>query len=569
MGANHRFADAFLDEVRDRTDLVELVGQHVKLKKGGKDFVGLCPFHTEKSPSFTVSPVKQFYHCFGCGAHGNVFDFLTEYSGYDFVSAVQELALRAGISVPERSAPTARALAEEARTARIGEALQQAQRTYFGNLRSCPGAISYMKGRGLTKATVIQFGLGYAGEGHVRDWNEVAIDVLERAGLVAVDDDTGAFHERFRRRLMFPIWNERSELIGFGGRVLDDRQPKYLNSPETEVFRKGEELYGLNFAKQSIRQGRLAVVVEGYMDVVMLHQHGDARAVASLGTSLTEDQLRRLYRMADHVVFCFDGDKAGRAAADRAARVAIGITPDGKTASFLTLPGDHDPDSFVREHGIDAWRTLAEREAMPLSRKLIEMLLRGRDLEIAEQRAAFARDGIETLAVIGHAPIFRAALQCELERIAQMALSVPEIPEARSSRRADPATHFLAQPQGDVGLMPASNRSAFYRRYALLLALDRDAGADIPYQLLDDFSELVSAWFACAATDHRERMEAAGRIVDPALRAVVVEAIESSRKRANMLVGDALAREVGALVQTISGELAQRARAEEAAALFR
>ncbi|MEX3555151.1 MAG: DNA primase [Burkholderia gladioli] len=569
MSANHRFADAFLDEVRERSDIVEIIGQHVKLKKGGKDYVGLCPFHAEKSPSFTVSTVKQFYHCFGCGAHGNVFGFLTEHSGYDFVSAVQELAMRAGLSVPERSAPTAHALADEARIARVGEALQRAQKTYFGNLRNCPGAIEYMKRRGLTKATVVQFGLGYADDGHARDWNGVGIEVLERAGLVTVDDETGACHERFRRRLMFPIWNERGELIGFGGRVLDDRQPKYLNSPETEVFRKGEELYGLNFAKQSIRQARVAVVVEGYMDVVMLHQHGDARAVASLGTSLTEGQLRRLYRMADHVVFCFDGDKAGRAAADRAARVAIGITPDGKTASFLTLPGDHDPDSFVREQGIDAWRAFAEQEAMPLSQKLIEMLLRGRDLEIAEHRAAFARDGIETLAVIGHAPVFRAALQSELERFARMALSIPVALDERPKRRTDASTQTLAQSSSDVDLLPAGNRESFYRRYALLLALDREAGAEVPYQLLDDFSELVSGWFACATTDHRERIEAAERIVDPALRAVVVEAIQSSRRRSSMLVGDALTREIGALVQTISGELAQRARAEEAAALFR
>ncbi|MBR8426266.1 DNA primase [Burkholderia cenocepacia] len=567
MGENHRFPEAFLDEVRERTDIVELVGQHVKLKKAGKDFVGLCPFHAEKSPSFTVSAVKQFYHCFGCGAHGNVMSFLAEYSGYDFVSAVQELAMRAGLSLPERAAPGPHALAEEARAARISDALRRAQKTFFGNLRNCPDAINYMKGRGLTKATVLQFGLGYALEGHA--WNGITIDILERAGLVSVDDQNGEHHERFRRRLMFPIWNERSELIGFGGRVLDDRQPKYLNSPETEVFRKGEELYGLNFAKQSIRQGRLAVVVEGYMDVVMLHQHGDPRTVASLGTSLTENQLRRLYRMADHVVFCFDGDKAGRAAADRAARVAIGITPDGKTASFLTLPADHDPDSFVREHGIEEWRGLVEREAMPLSRKLIEMLLRGRDLEIAEHRAAFARDGIETLTMVEHAPIFRAALQSELERIAQMALSVTGAPDARPRRRADAATDFRTQSQSDVGLLAVSNRIAFYRSYALLLALDRDAGSEIPYQLLDDFSELVSGWFACAATDHQGRMEAAERIVDPALRAVVVEAIQSSRKRESMLVGDALAREIGALVQTISGELAQRARAEEAAALFR
>ncbi|KVV07417.1 DNA primase [Burkholderia ubonensis] len=569
MGASHRFADAFVDEVRYRSDIVELVGQHVKLKKGGKDYIGLCPFHAEKSPSFTVSPVKQFYHCFGCGAHGSAFDFLTDYSGYSFVGAVEELAARAGMQLPERQAPAAHAVAVAARNAGISDVLERARKFYLWNLRNYPAAIDYLKQRGLLKATVVQFGLGYADQSVSRGLQDVTVSALERAGLVTVDDETGTYRDRFRRRLMFPIWNERGDMIGFGGRVLDDRQPKYLNSPETELFRKGEELYGLNFAKPAIRQGRVAVVVEGYMDVVMLHQHGDVRAVAALGTSLTEDQLRRLYRMADHVVFCFDGDKAGRSAADRAARVAIGITPDGKTASFLTLPGEHDPDSFVRQHGVDAWRSFVEQEAIPLSQKVIEIMLRDRDLKIAEHRAAFARDGIETLAAIVHAPTFRAALQSELEILAQMALSVPEKLEQASSRHATLAARTRAQSGSDASLMPDLGREAFYRRYALLLALDCEAGAEIPHQLLDDFSELVSGWFACAPTSARERIDAAARIVEPALRGVVGEAIRSGEQRVTMLASDALAREVAALVKTISGELVQRARVEEAAALFR
>ncbi|MBN3729417.1 DNA primase [Burkholderia sp. Tr-20390] len=569
MGANHRFDDAFLDEVRDRTDLVEFVGQHVKLKKAGKDYIGLCPFHAEKSPSFTVSPVKQFYHCFGCGAHGNVFSFLTEHSGYDFVGAVEELASRVGMSLPERARLAARDVEVVARQDGIGATLERARKFYLWNLRNYPAAIDYMKRRGLQKATVVQFGLGYADESIWRKLGDVSVGALEQAGLMTVDGDSGVYRDRFRERLMFPIWNERSSMIGFGGRVLDDRQPKYLNSPETEVFRKGEELYGLNFARPSIRQSRVAVVVEGYMDVVMLHQHGDTRVVASLGTSLTEDQLRKLYRMADHVVFCFDGDKAGRAAADRAARVAIGIAADGKTASFLTLPGEHDPDSFVREHGVDEWRALVDVKAQPLSEKVIAMMTHGRDLRVAEHRAAFARDGIETLAAIGHAPMFRAALQAELERLAQMALVVPDKSSAETPYRASLVSQIGAQAGRGGELMPDLAREAFYRRYALLLALDSEAGAEIPHQLLDDFSELISGWFACASTDVRERVETAARIVEPALRAVVVEAVRNSNRRVTMLAADALEREVAALVQTIGGELVQRARVEEAAALFR
>ncbi|CAE6822641.1 DNA primase [Paraburkholderia domus] len=571
----NRFDDTFLSDVRERSDIVELVGRHVKLKKAGKDYTALCPFHTEKSPSFTVSAIKQFYHCFGCGAHGSVFSFLMEHGGLTFVEAVEELAHSAGIRVPERVAPSPLEQAEQSRRSAMVEVLTRAATLFHQNLRATPDAVIYLKSRGFKVETILQFGIGYASQGIVTAIGAAPLDLLKDVGLVVVNDDTGECRDKFRQRIMFPIRNERGDVIGFGGRVLDAREPKYLNSPESVLFHKGEELFGLHLAKQPIRQGRIAVVVEGYMDVAMLWQHGEPRAVAALGTSLTADQLGRLYRLCDHVVFCFDGDKAGQKASDRAAHVALGQMVDGKTASFVTLPGDHDPDSYLREYGIEAWRDYVENQALPLSGKLIEMLKRNRDLAVPEDRAAFARDGVETLQTILHAPTFRDALKTEIERLASMNLRLRA--QTSGATRPDrgvqlegsgPATGTVAV--GSVaGPQPTSGRDVFYRRYGLLMALDVEAGKDIPAALLDEFSELIAGWFACAAGEAQTRQESAQRIRDAALRAVVQDALRRCTERTAMLDAEALSRDVDALVVSISGELAQRALAQQAAELFR
>ncbi|MCX7814844.1 MAG: DNA primase [Tepidimonas ignava] len=386
---------AFLQDLLARADIVEVVGRHVALRKSGANFVGLCPFHAEKSPSFTVSPAKQFYHCFGCGAHGNAIDFLMAHTGAGFRDAVHELAAQLGLSVPDEAqdpATRARAAAERRQQQTLSERLAQAARAYQGQLKASPRAIEYLKGRGLTGVIAKAYGLGYA-PAQRRFLSTVFADYqdegLVQCGLVvAADDGDGGTrrHDRFRDRIMFPIRNVKGEVIGFGGRVLDGGEPKYLNSPETPLFHKGEELYGLFEARQAIRQAGCALVVEGYMDVVALAQHGVGNVVATLGTACTPQHVRKLLRFTDHVVFAFDGDAAGRRAAVRALQAALPWASDTRTFRFLFLPPEHDPDSYVRTLGADALHA-ALRDAVPLSRFVLQAAADGCDLDSAEGRA--------------------------------------------------------------------------------------------------------------------------------------------------------------------------------------
>ncbi len=415
---------AFIQELLARVDVVDVVGKHVRLKKAGANFLGLCPFHGEKSPSFTVSPSKQFYHCFGCGAHGSAIGFLMEHSGLSYVEAIRDLAQAVGLQVPDEprggDAP-----------ARVDpgllDVLARAAQFYKLRLKDSPRAITYLKNRGLTGETAARFAIGYAPEG----WRglqaafaEYDAPVLLTAGLViesepqsdgrtqgdpagtqaaapagapvaasagapvAVVPSQRRRYDRFRDRIMFPIRNQRGQVIGFGGRVLDRGEPKYMNSPETPVFSKGRELYGLFEARDPLRTRNCAIVVEGYMDVVMLAQHGVGNAVATLGTSTTPDHVRKLLRLVDRVVFSFDGDNAGRKAAWRALEASLPHAADTKRIEFLFLPPEHDPDSYVREHGADGFDRLLG-EAQPLSEFMVRELSRRFDMTTPEGRAGF------------------------------------------------------------------------------------------------------------------------------------------------------------------------------------
>ncbi|MGE0348507.1 DNA primase [Hydrogenophaga sp.] len=391
----------FIQELLNRVDVVDVVGRYVQLKKGGANLMGLCPFHGEKSPSFSVSPTKQFYHCFGCGANGNAIGFLMEHAGMSFIEAVKDLAQQAGMQMPEDEASPQdreRAAQQRQKQATLTEVLEKAAQAYAKQLKVSPRAVDYLKGRGLSGQIAKTFGLGYAPEG----WRALASvfpdyqePLLVESGMVIEhEDEKGADgqakrYDRFRDRIMFPIRNVKGECIGFGGRVLDKGEPKYLNSPETPVFSKGRELYGLFEARTAIRVAGYALVTEGYMDVVALAQLGFANAVATLGTACTPEHVQKLFRFTDSVVFSFDGDGAGRRAARKALDAALPLATDTRNVKFLFLPAEHDPDSYIRAHGEAAFAQCV-KEATPLSRFLVEAASADCDLSTAEGRARMA-----------------------------------------------------------------------------------------------------------------------------------------------------------------------------------
>ena len=383
---------SFIQELLSRVDVVDIVGKYVQLKKGGANFMGLCPFHGEKSPSFSVSPTKQFFHCFGCGKNGNAIGFLMEHAGMTFIEAVKDLAQQTGMVVPEeQQSPEdrARAAAAKAKQDSLSDVLEKAGEAYRDQLKITPRAIDYLKGRGLSGQIAKRFGLGYAPEG----WRSLASifpkyddPLLAESGLVIVNEEDDKRYDRFRDRIMFPIRNIKGECIGFGGRVIGSGTPKYLNSPETPVFHKGRELYGLYEAREALHSAGYVLVTEGYMDVVALAQLGFANAVATLGTACTPDHVQKLFRFTDSVVFSFDGDGAGRRAARKALDGALPYATDVRSIKFLFLPAEHDPDSYVREFGQEAFAEQI-KQAMPLSRFLIEAASADCDLQTAEGRA--------------------------------------------------------------------------------------------------------------------------------------------------------------------------------------
>lgn len=391
--------DSFKQDLLHRVDIVGVIERYVPLKKGGANYLACCPFHNEKTPSFTVSPTKQFYHCFGCGAHGNAISFLMEYQGLGYVDAVKDLAQSAGMKMPEFE-PRAKSMQPGPD---LYEIMQRACDYYREQLKSTPRAIDYLKGRGLSGKIAARFGIGYAPEGWQnleKVFPEYSGKTLKDAGLVIDPEGGGRRYDRFRGRIMFPILNQRGSVIAFGGRVLDsgagtapDAQssPKYLNSPETPLFEKGRELYGLALARSAVREIGRVVVVEGYMDVVALAQHGIEYAVATLGTATSATHVQRLLRQSDEVVFCFDGDAAGRKAAWQALEVSLPQLADNKVVRFLFLPPEHDPDSFVREYGREEF----ERRiggARALSEFLLEELKGRTDPGTAEGRSRLVHE---------------------------------------------------------------------------------------------------------------------------------------------------------------------------------
>ena len=377
---------SFIQDLLARVDIVEVVGRYVQLKKGGQNYLGLCPFHAEKSPSFTVSPSKQFFHCFGCGAHGSAIGFVMEHRGQGYVDAIRDLAQIAGMQVPE----TERAADSHSKTRALTDVLARATDFYRAQLKDTPTAIEYLKRRGVTGQTAARFALGYAPDA----WQPLRAAFenyddpqMVEAGLVLSDE--GKRYDRFRGRVMFPIRSARGQVIGFGARILDAGEPKYLNSPETPVFRKGHELYGLHEARDAIRKSGRAIVAEGYMDVIRLAQAGFDESVAALGTAVTSAHVSALFKAADHVIFAFDGDAAGRKAARRALEAALPVIADTKRASFVSLPEGQDPDSLIGDQGRAGFEA-ALHEALPLSEFFIRTLTGAGDRRpsSAEDRAA-------------------------------------------------------------------------------------------------------------------------------------------------------------------------------------
>jgi DNA primase len=373
----------FISQLLSRVDIVDVIDKHVKLKKAGQNYSACCPFHSEKTPSFSVNPTKQFYHCFGCGVHGTAISFLMEYAGMGFRDAVRELAEGVGLTLPQE-ADRGESIERAKEAASLGEVMMAARDFYRAELKKSPRAIEYFKGRGVSGEIAAKFGLGYAPD----DWQglkgavaDYTVAALAECGLV-IDNDEGRRYDRFRDRVMFPILDQRGNVIGFGGRVIGEGEPKYLNSPETPLFEKGRELYGLFQARRAIRDTQTAIVVEGYMDVVALAQNGVENAVATLGTATTPVHVQKLLRMADNLVFCFDGDKAGRRAAWRALEQSLPVIMDGKDVRFLFLPAEDDPDTFVRRLGKEAF--MAElKNAKPLSAFLFDHL--GNDVDATNE----------------------------------------------------------------------------------------------------------------------------------------------------------------------------------------
>ncbi len=465
----------FIDDLVARADIVEVIGRRVQLKKAGREFKACCPFHDEKTPSFTVSPTKGFYHCFGCGAHGTALGFLMEFDHMSFVEAVEGLANSMGVEVPrDESDRPARRYDE------LFELMSCVERFWQQGLRENPAAVDYLKQRGIDGSTAKRFGLGYAADA----WSTVldkfgtsqeSIDRLLAAGLV-IRKDNGSHYDRFRGRIMFPIRDVRGRCIAFGGRAMGDGEPKYLNSPETVLFHKGRELYGMYEARQALRQIDRFVVVEGYMDVVALARHGIDFSVATLGTATTADHLNRLFRLTENVDFCFDGDRAGRQAAWRALETALPHIREGRQVRFVFLPEGHDPDSYVNEHGADAFIEALDN-GVALSDHLIAELAQQVDLGTVDGRARLAELARPLLAKIP-AGVYRELLLESLAKTVGLTSSKLEAMLGRS-RSGEHGQAGRLKPQRGRRITGAAGKPSVVRRAITLLLNHPDAAAKL------------------------------------------------------------------------------------------
>jgi DNA primase len=452
-----RIPQSFIDELIERTNIVEVIGLRVPLKKAGREYRACCPFHNEKTPSFWVSPEKQFYHCFGCGAHGTALGFLIEHDRLPFPEAVAELAQGLGLTVPHEGG----AAPPPKRNESLFDLMEKVARFYADTLESNARARDYVARRGLTPDTVKRFGIGYAAD----SWNEVlrrfgatdeARHQLSECGLIIERDHdapaprSGERHyDRFRDRIMFPIRDARGRVIAFGGRVLDKGEPKYLNSPETVLFHKGRELYGMYETRQSRAPLSRLLVVEGYMDVVRLHQAGVHYAVATLGTATTADHLKRVFQLVSEVVFSFDGDRAGRAAAWRALQNALPEAIEGRELRFLFLPEGEDPDTLVGKEGREAFERRLDSEALPLSEYFVREVSNDIDLSHADGRARFAEAARPLVAKLAHG-LYRELV---LERIAAtIKLSSARLQELWGQAGRAPQTAAAPRPAARSGI---------------------------------------------------------------------------------------------------------------------
>jgi len=416
---------SFIQGLLNRVDIVDVIERHVPLKKAGANYIACCPFHGEKTPSFTVSPTKQFYHCFGCGAHGSAVGFMMEYIGMDFVEAINDLASRVGMQVPVQENKENYGVSgfrgsgedRESSSQNLFEVMSTVTRFYRDQLKCSERGINYLKKRGLTGETAARFGIGYSPAG----WQNLAeifpdyeSPLLVKTGMVNENEEKKRY-DRFRGRIMFPILNLKGKIVGFGGRVIEKNEPKYLNSPETPLFEKGQELYNLFAARKAIRDAEKVLVVEGYMDVVVLSQYGIEYAVATLGTATTSRHVQKLLRQTDNIIFCFDGDDAGRKAAWRALENSLAQFVDGKNIGFLFLPDGEDPDSYVQKFGKDSFEELIS-QALPLSVFLFQGLSEGINLQTSEGRTRLVENAKPLLAQVA-APILSLML---IKRLAEL-----------------------------------------------------------------------------------------------------------------------------------------------------
>ncbi len=540
---------SFIADLLNRVDIVDVVGQHVKLKKAGANYQGLCPFHSEKSPSFSVSPTKQFYHCFGCGAHGSAISFLMEYSGLGYVDAIEDLARSAGLDVP-REERTANDVARAQQAMALSEVMSSAADWYRQQLKGNTRAVDYLKGRGLTGEIAKRYALGYAPDGwqgleavfgpYTND--EVAKTLVEGGLLIQGEQSEGApikRYDRFRDRIMFPIRNPKGQTIGFGGRILDQGEPKYLNSPETPLFSKGNTLYGLFEARQAIRSQEYVLVCEGYMDVVALAQLGFPNAVATLGTACTANHVRMLLRQTDKVVFSFDGDSAGQRAAQRALEACLPLMSDDKEIRFLFLPTEHDPDSYVRAYGAPAFEKVI-KEAMSISSFFFKVVSEDHELTTPEGRAHTHHAGKPLL--LSMPPI---ALRTQILReLAIRTNTTPAELEAFCGLTVAPAPAQQARAQNKQNSFANSNRQ----------------GA--PWQASKGSAKRVATQNIeppKAPTDLAEQMLRVliqfphlGKALDPNQRALALKAAEQRSAKALSLMQDLLSQ--CDLVELVPGE---------------
>jgi DNA primase len=529
-----RIPQSFIDDLTARADIVELIGSRVELKKAGREYRACCPFHNEKTPSFWVSPQKQFYHCFGCGAHGTALGFLMEYDKLSFPEAIEELASRLGLEVPREAGGSQPD--HSGSTQPLYDMNLRVARHYAGVLPSDARAREYARQRGLTRETVERFMIGFA----PNSWNELLKrfgdteadrKVLSDCGLVIERERTDnrtldRYYDRFRDRLMFPIRDSRGRVLAFGGRIIDQGEPKYLNSPETMLFHKGRELYGLYEVRQSRSSLKRLLVVEGYMDVARLHQAGVNYAVATLGTATTPEHLRRIFKLVSEVVFCFDGDRAGRAAAWRALGNALPEAREGRQIRFLFLPEGHDPDSLVGEEGREAFEKRLEG-ALPLSEYLVSALAEQADLGHADGRAQFAELARPLVAKVVPG-VFRDLL---IDRLAEpIKLSPARLNQLWFNEVTDTrGNHLSAEPRAGGRHLPkprdgGGNKGLITKAVKLLvhfpaiaarisgsqltqLEMNDDAGSRFLFELIDQLQQEPAAHSAQLLERWRERPE--------------------------------------------------------------